>query len=185
LQLGQTARGNELLRQVKDTSSPDYATLVAAACNDSATQTFLKKPEQYPQGTIEHNVLLPEVKALQAQHHRDPAGAIAALLPSMPFQLVRPEVLDLRAQAYLAAGHGEKAEADYKELIANPALEDPTMPRTILAHLGLARAYALENKSAESRGEYQKFFALWSGADSNVPVLTQARQEYAHVQGRP
>jgi tetratricopeptide (TPR) repeat protein len=74
VQLGRTARATELLRQVRDTSNPDYATLVAGAGNDSAAKAFLKKPEQYPQGTIEHNVFLPEVKALLALHHRDPAA---------------------------------------------------------------------------------------------------------------
>jgi DNA-binding winged helix-turn-helix (wHTH) protein/tetratricopeptide (TPR) repeat protein len=182
VQLGRTARATELLRQVRDTSSPDYATLVAGAGNYSAAEVFLKKPEQYPQGTIEHNVLLPEVKALLALHHHDPAGAIAALEPSRPYELARAEALELRAQAYLAAGLGEKAETDFKELIANPALEDPTMPRTILAHLGLARAYALEKKTARSRDEYEKLFALWAEADGDLAILQQARSEFAHLQ---
>lgn len=51
-----------------------------------------------------------------------------------------------------------------------------------LAHLGLARAYALENHKAESRDEYEKFFALWKDADADLPILKQARLEYARQQ---
>jgi DNA-binding winged helix-turn-helix (wHTH) protein/tetratricopeptide (TPR) repeat protein len=181
VQLGQVARANELLCQVKDANRPEYATLSASAGNYPAAEAFIKKPEQYPQGTIEHNVLLPEVRAILAQHRHELAGAIAALEPSIPFELARPDVLCLRAQDYLAAGQGAEAEAKFKELIANPALDDPTMPSTILAHLGLARAYALEQKVAGSRDEYNKFFALWKDADGDLPVLQKARSEYAHL----
>ena len=102
-----------------------------------------------------------------------------------PFQArvcAPPRVASPRTPCYRpAAGQGDKAEVEYKKLIANPGLEDPALPRTTLAHLGLARAYAMENKSAESRGEYEKFFALWKDADTDVPVLEQARLEYAHL----
>ena len=87
----------------------------------------------------------------------------------------------MRGQAYLAARQGDKAEAEYKKLIANPGLEDPSLPRTTLAHLGLARAYALEGKTAPSRDEYEKLFALWKEADGDIEVLQQARLEYARL----
>jgi hypothetical protein len=50
-----------------------------------------------------------------------------------------------------------------------------------LAHLGLARAYALEGSQTGSRAEYKKFFALWKDADPDVPVLPQARRDYDHL----
>jgi eukaryotic-like serine/threonine-protein kinase len=178
VQMGQAARANQLLRQVIDAKSPEYAALSASAGNYPAAEVFIKKPEQYPQGTIEHNVLLPEVRAILALHHHELAGAIDAQDPSVPFELARADVLDLRAQDYLAAGQGVKAEANFKKLIANPALDDPTMPSTILAHLGLARAYSLEQKTAGSRDEYSTFFALWKDADGDLPILQQARPEY-------
>ena len=168
LQLGRLAQASELLRQVKDKSDPAYAALAAGVGNDSSAQAFLKKPDQYPQGTIEHDILLPEAKAFLALQHHDPAGAIVALEPARPYELARPEVLELRGRAYLASGQGEKAEAEFNKLIANPALDDPTMPRTILAHLGLARAYALEKETVKSREEYGKFFALWRDADADI-----------------
>jgi len=57
----------------------------------------------------------------------------------------------------------------------------PTVLYT-LAHLGLARAYGIENKSAEERNEYQLFFTDWKDADPDIPVLKQAKAEYAKLQ---
>ena len=182
VQLGRNDRANALLRQVKDKTTPTYAMLVAAGGNDSTAQAFLKKAEQYPNGTIEHNVLLPEARAFLALHHHDPAGAIAALESARPYELARPEALELRGQAYLAAGQAENAELEFSKLIANPALDDPTRPGTILAHLGLARACALERKTVESRDEYNKFFSLWNEADGDLGILQQAKSEYARLQ---
>ena len=55
-------------------------------------------------------------------------------------------------------------------------------PIGALAHLGLARAYALSRDSVKSRTEYQNFFALWKNADPDVPILKQAKAEYAKLQ---
>ena len=180
-ELGHTPRVAEMVRQIKDKSSLEYAVAATAAGNNAAGDAYLKKPTDPPLGTIEQQLLFPELKALLALNHHDSAGAIAALPQATPYDLVRCEVIEVRGQAYLAAGQGDKAEVEYKKLIANPGLEDPALPRTILAHLGLARAYAMENKAAESRGEYEKFFTLWKDADPDVQVLEQARLEYAHL----
>jgi hypothetical protein len=50
-----------------------------------------------------------------------------------------------------------------------------------LAQLGLARAYALQGDKAKSRIAYQDFFALWKGADPDIPVLKAAKAEYAKL----
>jgi tetratricopeptide (TPR) repeat protein len=182
LQLGRTDKVRELLQQIKDRSSVDCAVVEAGVGDTAAAEGYLKKPEQYPRGTAEHYLLLSEVKALLALHRGDPAGAVAALEPAVPYQLGRCEVIEVRAQAYLAAHQGSKAQEQFQILLDHAGLEDPTLPRTNLAHLGLARAYALQNSKTESRNEFEKFFALWKDADADVPVLKQARAEYAHLQ---
>jgi hypothetical protein len=72
------------------------------------------------------------------------------------------------------------AAAEYQKILANRGI-DPVSPLYPLAHLGLARAYALQNNQAGSRGEYEKFFDMWKDADADVPVLKQARIEYARL----
>jgi len=54
-------------------------------------------------------------------------------------------------------------------------------PLAALAHLGLGRAYALAGDSAKSKTAYEDFFALWKDADPNVPILKEAKAEYAKL----
>jgi hypothetical protein len=59
---------------------------------------------------------------------------------------------------------------------------DTSFPLGALAHLGLARAYALQGDSAKSRAAYQDFLTLWKDADPDIPILKQAKAEYAKLQ---
>jgi Tfp pilus assembly protein PilF len=83
--------------------------------------------------------------------------------------------------SYLAAKQSDKAVVEFKKLIANQGLEDPTLPRSILAHLCLARAYNQEHNLPDSRHEYEMFLALWNHADPDLPLLKEAKQEYASL----
>jgi len=182
IELGRTAKAKELLRQIKGRDDFDFAIDSAWIGNPSAGQAILRKPEQFPHGTFEHNVYLPEIRSLIALDRGDKAGAVAALEPSAPYELAISEVIYLRAQAFLAARQGAKAQEEFQKLIDHPALDDAPYPRNTLAHLGLARAYALEDNTSASQDEYKKFFALWRDADANVPALEQAHREFAHLQ---
>jgi len=179
--LGRDAKARELLKLVKDHSDIYSAVVEASAGDVSEAEAYLKQPEQYPHGTIDHFIYLPEVKAMLAMRRHDPDAAIKELDAASPYELAACEIIDVRGTAYLAAKQGEKAEAEFKKLIANPGVDDPVHPWTVLAHVGLARAYALEGNKAGSKGEYEKLFALWKDADSDLPVLQQARREYAQL----
>ena len=58
---------------------------------------------------------------------------------------------------------------------------NPDNPLFPLAHLGLARAYTLQGHIDKSRAAYQDFFALWKDADPDIPILKQAKAEYAKL----
>ncbi len=181
IELGRTAKALEILNQVKNRDSLVFAVLATKAGDTSIGEATLRKPEQFPRGTFEHNVYLPEIRALLALHRGDAAGAVTDLDPSIPYQLGAAEVIDLRGQALLAARQTAKARGEFQKLIDNPALDDDPYPRYTLAYLGMARAYALDGNTSDSRDEYQKFFALWKDADTDVPVLLQARSEFARL----
>jgi hypothetical protein len=87
----------------------------------------------------------------------------------------------LRAEALLAAHQGHAAAAEFQKLLEHPGVvaNEPIGP---LAHLGLARAYILSGDATNARTAYKDFFALWKDADSDVPVLKQAKAEYAKLQ---
>jgi hypothetical protein len=76
----------------------------------------------------------------------------------------------LRGSAYLFLHEGTKARTEFQKILGHPeiVLNDY---RGALAHLGLARAYALEGDAAKARAKYQDFFALWKDADPDIPIL--------------
>ncbi len=73
-----------------------------------------------------------------------------------------------------------KAATEFQKILDHRGV-DPVSPLYPLAHLGLARAYALAGDNAKSRRFYQDFFALWKDADPDVPILEEAKSEYAKL----
>jgi DNA-binding winged helix-turn-helix (wHTH) protein/tetratricopeptide (TPR) repeat protein len=177
--LGEMAKATKLLAKVKDHTSANWAVLATKAGSTTAADAYFKLPNEYPQGTLANKVLMPELKAVLALRRNDPQAAIALLEPARPYEMALPEVIEVRGEAYLAAKQAANAQQEFQKLIDHPAVEEPTMPKTFLAHLGLARAYALEGRMADSGKEYQTFFTLWKDADANLPVLQQAHRESA------
>jgi tetratricopeptide (TPR) repeat protein len=123
---------------------------------------------------------LPRTRAAVAMQKGRPEEAIAALEPAQPYMLANFYVLTQRAEASLKAGKPDIAIRDYSTILANRGV-DPCAAQYPLAHLGLARAYALKNNMTGSRNEYEKFFTLWKDADANLPILKQARVEYSRL----
>ena len=87
----------------------------------------------------------------------------------------------MRGRAYLAAGQPGAASIEFHKVIDHPTL-DPRSKDLPLAHLGLARACALQGDKTGARNEYETLFSLWKDADEDLPVLKQARLEYAKLQ---
>ena len=87
----------------------------------------------------------------------------------------------LRGQAYLQAHEGSEAAAEFQKILGHSGLVN-FAPIGALAHLGLARAYVLQGDVAKARSAYQDFLTLWKDADSNIPILTEAKAEYAKLQ---
>jgi eukaryotic-like serine/threonine-protein kinase len=85
-----------------------------------------------------------------------------------------------RGYAYLQMGKGTEAAAEFQKIVDRRSLVG-NFPVGALAQLGLARAYALQGDAAKARTAYQDFLALWKDADPDVPVLQQAKAEYAKI----
>ena len=123
---------------------------------------------------------LPMLRALLALSAHKPLDAIQALEPARFLQLRSFMVPSLRARAETEAGMLDAAAADYRLILDNQGV-DPISPLYPLAHLGLARVLALQNNNSASRSEYEKFFDAWKDADTDLPVLKQARVEYIRL----
>jgi len=87
----------------------------------------------------------------------------------------------VRGEAYLKSGQGQQAAVEYNKILAHRGLI-ASQPIAALAHLGLARAYAMQGDSAKAKATYQDFLALWKDADPDIPILKQAKAEYARLQ---
>ena len=127
---------------------------------------------------VVNGVSRPLILAAVELHRDHPAEAIRLLQPVLQYEgglgTFRPPYL--RGQAYLQQRAGIEAMAEFQKIITHRgwAPESYLYP---LAHLGLARAAALAGDVAKSRQAYQNFFALWKDADSDLPILVQAKKE--------
>jgi predicted Zn-dependent protease len=86
-------------------------------------------------------------------------------------------VVYLRGQAYLDAHQGARAVAEFQKMLDNPLQASRSLPI-----LWMARAYALQGDTAKAKTAYQDFFAQWKDADTDIPILQQAKTEYAKLQ---
>jgi len=142
--------------------------------------------KRFPEDTIVQFEYLPMIHAAAALQSGSANKAIEALAPAAPYELGSIGVgslypVYLRGDAYLAAHQGSAAAAEFQKILDHAwvVLNEPI---GALAHLGLARAYAMQGDTAKGKSAYQDFLTLWKDADPNIPILKQAKAEYAKLQ---
>ena len=86
----------------------------------------------------------------------------------------------VRGQAFLLLRQGREAAVEFQKFIDYRGVVQNS-PLAALAHLGLARAGAIQGNIPQARAAYQDFLTLWKEADSDIPVLQQAKREYANL----
>ena len=165
--------------------------LALGLAGDSAQVTKLTNDlsKRFPENTIVQTEYLPMIRGALALQGGKPDKAIEALAATAPYELGSfTQLLNfalylvyLRGEAYLAAHQGPPAAVELQKILDRPGVVQ-NEPIGALAHLALARAYALAGDNAKSRTAYQDFFALWKDADPDLPILTQAKAEYAKLQ---
>jgi eukaryotic-like serine/threonine-protein kinase len=87
----------------------------------------------------------------------------------------------IRGEAYLAAHNGAAAAVEYQKLIDHSGIMGNYVTGA-LAHLQLGRAYAMQGNAAKAKAAYQDFLTLWKDADPDLPVLKEAKSEFAKLQ---
>jgi hypothetical protein len=190
-EFGDTARARALAASFLPFAlNQDIQALAAVALARSGDAARAEKlaeelAKRFPLDTMINRYWLPTIRASIEIDRGNPAKAIDLLQPVAPYDLARPFVglypVYIRGQAYLLFRRGGEAAAEFQKILDHRgiALNEPT---GALAHLGLARAYALQGESAKARVAYQDFFGLWKDADSDIPILKQAKAEYAKLQ---
>jgi tetratricopeptide (TPR) repeat protein len=168
------------------------AALALALSGDSSRpQTLAKDLEtRRPEATPVRFSYLPTLRALLALRRGEPAKAIELLQPAAPFELGLPwtggELVGVlypvyvRGEAYLAAHQGPEAAEEFQKILDHRGIVRSD-PIGALARLQLGRAYALSGDKIKAKTAYQDFLTLWKDADPDIPILKQAKAEYAKL----
>ncbi|HEV2493635.1 MAG TPA: protein kinase [Terriglobia bacterium] len=175
------------LSQGRDVKSICATTLARTGDTSQAEKLIAELGKEFPSDTLLNSVSIPVAQAIIETERNDPAKAIAELEATTPYELGGPPggaaywSMYIRGEAYLHTDDGAKAAAEYEKILDHRGI-DPLSPLYPLAHLGQGRAYALQGDTAKARTAYQDFFGVWKDADPDVPVLKQAKAEYAKFQ---
>jgi len=194
-EVGEFARVQQYISQAQKLShGQDVATLTAVALVqigsvNQAEALCHELDKQWPEGTIVQKYWLPAIRAQIDLRQARPSKAIDDLGVATAIEFANPGSTAVptlypayvRARAYLAMGDGPKAATEFRKLTDRPGLV-LNYPLGALAHLGLARAYKSSGDLQNSRQAYLDFLSLWKDSHPDIPILKQAKAEYAKLQ---
>ena len=138
--------------------------------------------KHYPKNILISSYYVPTIRSVVELNRGNAAAALDLLQTTAPYEAQScMDAVYARGQAYLASHQGNAAAAEFQKILDHRGLMN-VCPLMSLAHLGLARARALSADSAGARTAYQDFFTLWKDADPDIPILKEAKAEYAKLQ---
>jgi tetratricopeptide (TPR) repeat protein len=164
------------------------ALALARTGETSQSRTILEALQKSePTNTYLKVYWFPVIEGSIAMAQQAPDRAIVALEPALPYELGSPPPgttmypAYLRGLAYLAQKNGPAAAAEFQKFPDHPGIVQNFLLGS-LAHLQLARAYVMAGATAKAKSAYQDFFVLWKDADHDIPILKEAKAEYAKLQ---
>jgi len=149
--------------------------------SQTLTDDLAKRLQEDTKVTFAYN---PTLRALLAMNHREPSKAVEMLQNSIPYELGTAASLYpayVRGEAYLAARQGREAAVEFQKILDHRGIVVSDLIGA-LAHLQLGRAYALSGDDAKANIAYKDFLTLWKDADPDIPILKEAKAEYAKLQ---
>jgi eukaryotic-like serine/threonine-protein kinase len=162
-----------------------FAGFAFATCGETAKAETVASElsKNYPLDTVLQKVSIPQIRARVELQRGDGAKTVEQLRPTEAYQfgyIADGKPVYLRGLAYLQAKQGSQAVTEFQKVLDHkPAFG--ASPYVSLARLGLARGFVLSGESAKARIAYQDFFTAWKDADTDIPVLKEARAEYAKL----
>jgi len=162
--------------------------MARAGYDSEANKLADRLNEDFPLDTTVQVYVLPSMRAMLAVNHEDGEQALKLLEATSGYESACPEAflytqpplypVYLRGQAYLKAGEGQLAIAEFQKLVAVRY----SYILGALARLQLGRAYVMGGDKNKAKIAYQDFLTLWKDADPDIPILKQAKGEYAKLQ---
>jgi serine/threonine protein kinase/tetratricopeptide (TPR) repeat protein len=187
-----TAAKNAVRESLVELPSGDnslFAAYALAQCGEEAASQKLIEGigKEVPENALVHGLQIPVVTAINRVHRGKAAEAVEVLEKTRPYEtgvnLGDPVFwpVYVRGLAYLNMKDGDKAISEFKKILDFPGragLSDLSP----MAQLGTARGYVLKGDAGKARTAYQDLLAKWKDADADLPVLVQAKTEYAKLQ---
>ena len=165
------------------------AALALARMGDAPRATALvgELERSYATNTLLKLYWLPTINAAIELNKGNSSQSLVSLETVAPYELGNAGFINylypayVRGQAYLLAHNGTAAVAEFQKLLDHGGIVLNFVTGS-LAHLQLGRAYAMAGDTAKAKSACQDFFALWKDADPDIPILKEAKAEYAKLQ---
>ena len=192
--------GNSCHREAR--SHGGFGVVSRAGCEGGGSphagsmSAMLPEPRLWPRNwrkTTRRNTLLklywlPTINAAIELSKGNSSQALVYLEAAAPYELGQAGTFInylypayVRGQAYLLAHNGTAAAAEFQKLLDHRGIVVNFVTGS-LAHLQIGRAYAMAGDTAKAKAAYQDFFTLWKDADPDIPILKEAKAEYAKLQ---
>ena len=156
----------------------------ALSGDSSRSQTLADDlSRRFPEDTTVEFTYVPTLRALLALNRSEPSNAIELLQTAIPYELGAGNLYPayVRGEAYLATRQGRQAAVEFQKILDHRGIV-VSEPIGALAHLQLGRAYALSGDKTKAKTAYKDFLVLWKDADPDIPILKEAKAEYAKLQ---
>ena len=148
--------------------------------------------KRFPEDTSVRISYMPALRALLAMNRGEPSKAIEVLQVAVPYELGVPlswfngsfgalYPVYVRGEAFLKAHQGAEAAAEFQKILDHRGIVGAD-PIGALAHLQLGRAFVLAGDNIKAKTAYKDFLTLWNDADRDIPILQEAKAEYAKLQ---
>ena len=171
------------LAPTQDVEVDAALTLARAGDTAGAEKLAADLDKKFPLDTLIQRYWLPSIRAAVALQRKDPKKAIELLNAASAIELSSVSWICpayLRGEAYLMLHDGAAAAAEFQKFIDHRGLVASFLWGA-LARLELGRAYAMQGDTAKARAAYQGFLTIWKDADPDVPILKEAKAEYAKL----
>jgi len=192
-ELGNAAYARQGVSQaLKLSQGPDVkvaAALSLARIGDISEAKALAEDleKTFPTNTMLKLYWLPTINATIELNRSNSSQALLDLEPSAPYELGGAGVfinylypVYARGQGYLLARNGAAAAAEFQKMLDHSGIVQNFVTGS-LAHLQIGRAYTISGDAAKAKAAYEEFFILWKDADPDIPILKQAKAEYAKL----
>jgi eukaryotic-like serine/threonine-protein kinase len=178
-------RAETALSLAKDHDTQYGAAVALAFAGDTSRANAIANQlnQRFPEDTVVQFCYLPVIRSAVALKQNDWRRALKELDAAAPYDLGVAGGLFpvyMRGLSYLAAKDGDRAAIEFQKIADHPGVA-LNSPIAAVVQLQIGRAAVLSGKPSVAKAAYEKFFVNWKDADPDIPILTQAKTEYAKL----